>query len=287
MAIVTDLDHVGVGVRDLAAAARTYERLGFTLSPFARHAGAVEPGGPIVARATGNRCAMLGAGYLELIAIVDPKLPAGGMDARIAAREGVHIAAFGCADAKAADAHLRAANFASRGGVYLERMVDSPEGPMMAKFDRVPVAPHETPEGAVFYIKHLTREAIWQKQLLNHANGSLALDEAVFHVADADEAALRYGRFLGLAATGAGGVRRIALPRGTLTLADSRGLRGLLPFADVAPAPGIVGVTVRTRSLDEVRRTLEAARVPAVAEGKRLLVAPAHAHGCALTFAAD
>ena len=55
MAIATDLDHVGVGVRDLGAAALAYQRLGFTLSPFAQHSGAIEPGGPTVKKSTGNQ----------------------------------------------------------------------------------------------------------------------------------------------------------------------------------------------------------------------------------------
>lgn len=276
----TDLDHVGVGVRDLDAAARVYERLGFTLSPFARHAGAVEPGGPTVRRATGNRCAMLNAGYIELIAVVDPSLPAGGLDTRIAGREGIHIVAFGCDDPVATNAALKEAGFAARGTVYLERMVDTPKGPTLAKFDRVPVAPGDVPEGIVFHIKHLTREAIWQPQLLQHANGAVGLAEVLIHVADINEAARRFERQLGVSAGGKGGRRQFDLPRGRCVLVDSSDL----PRADAAPAPAAIGITVATTALDRAEAVLKQNGVAHARQGSRIQVGPHEACGVVLTF---
>ncbi len=276
----TDLDHVGVGVRDLDAAARAYERLGFTLSPFARHAGAVEPGGPTVQRATGNRCAMLAAGYIELIAVVDPTLPAGGLDTRIAQREGIHIVAFGCDDPVATNAALKEAGFAARGTVYLERMVDTPAGPRLAKFDRVPVAPSDVPEGIIFHIKHLTREVIWQPQLLKHANGAMALDEVMIHVTDLAEAARRFERQLGVRGAGVGGARVFSLPRGRCVLVDSTAL----PRPDAPKAPGVIGITVRTASLDAAERLLRTNGVVHARQGDRIAVGPREACGVFLTF---
>lgn len=277
----TDLDHVGVGVRDLDAASRAYERLGFTLSPFARHAGAVEPGGPTVQRATGNRCAMLDAGYIELIAVVDPSLPAGGLDTRIAEREGVHIVAFGCDDPAATNSALKEAGFAARGTVYLERMVDTPQGPRLAKFDRVPVAPADVPEGVIFHIKHLTRDVIWQPQLLKHANGALALDEVVIHVADLDEAARRFERQLGVRGAGNGGTRVFTLPRGRCVLVDSTSL----PRADAPKAPSVVGITVKSASLDGTERLLKANGVAHARRADRIAVEPKETCGVFLAFA--
>lgn len=277
----TDLDHVGVGVRDLDAAARAYERLGFTLSPFARHAGAVEPGGPTVQRATGNRCAMLSAGYIELIAIIDPKLPSGDMAARIADREGIHIVAFGCDDPAATNAALKEAGFGARGTVYLERMVDTPQGPRLAKFDRVPVAASDVPEGVIFHLKHLTRDAIWQPQLLKHANGAVALDEVVIHVTDLNEAARRFERQLGVRGAGNGGTRTFTLPRGRCVLVDSTAL----PQADAPKAPAVVGITVTTSSIGQAEEILKGKAVSHSRRGDRLFVDPKETCGVFLTFA--
>ncbi|MFO0996045.1 MAG: VOC family protein [Alphaproteobacteria bacterium] len=280
-----DLDHVGVGVRDLDAAARTYERLGFTLSPFARHAGAVEPGGPVVARATANRCAMLKGGYIELIAVVDPNLPSGGLDQRIAAREGIHIVAFGSEDPVAANAALIEAGFQARGSVYLERMVDTPEGPRLAKFDRVPVAPAEMPEAVIFHIKHLTRDVLWQLPLLKHANRAVGLDEVWIHADDLDRAAARFKRFLGVEPQREAGARVLALPRGRCVLLDASGFaeRGLTRTPP--PAPSVVGIVVGTASVEEAAGHLEASGTAFERRGGRLHVAPADACGVALAFA--
>ena len=103
------LDHVGIAVRDLELGADAYERLGFTLTPFGRHTGALHPGGASVPLGTGNRCAMLREGYLEIIAVVDPTLPARGIDTFVAGREGAYILALECDDASAESERLAAA----------------------------------------------------------------------------------------------------------------------------------------------------------------------------------
>ena len=56
-----DIDHLVLAVRDLDAARATYERLGFTLTPMARH-----PFG------TANSLVQMHGSYLELLAVADP-----------------------------------------------------------------------------------------------------------------------------------------------------------------------------------------------------------------------
>src|SRR5690349_20670454 len=63
---VDSLDHIGIAVPDLAAAAASYQRLGFQLTPLQQQSGPLEPGGPVVRWGSANRCAMLEQGYLEL-----------------------------------------------------------------------------------------------------------------------------------------------------------------------------------------------------------------------------
>ena len=55
------IDHVVVAVHDLDKARAAYERLGFTVTPTARH-----PFG------TANALVQLGDAYIELLAVVDP-----------------------------------------------------------------------------------------------------------------------------------------------------------------------------------------------------------------------
>ena len=56
------LDHVLIAVRDLSAAGRAFEGLGFNVTPEGRHPG----------RGTHNRLVVFGPEYLELIAVHDP-----------------------------------------------------------------------------------------------------------------------------------------------------------------------------------------------------------------------
>ena len=287
MAIATDLDHVGVGVRDLGAAALAYQRLGFTLSPFAQHSGAIEPGGPTVKKSTGNRCAMLNDGYIELISVVDKTLPGSGLERLLEIREGIHIIAIGCEDANSADAALKKAGFGAKGSVYLERMSGTADGPKLARFDRVPVGPNEMPEAAVFYIKHLTRDVIWQPHLMKHANGAIELAEVFVHVSDFAEGKARYGRFLDAtpAKTGAG-FATFDLPRGKLTVGDTAGLKSLLPAVNIMAAPAPVGIVVRTSSLDLARKTAIGSGATPIEHDGKVWVAPEHTHGCLLGYCA-
>tara|TARA_R110002073_G_scaffold68894_2_gene171037 strand:+ start:469 stop:1347 length:879 start_codon:yes stop_codon:yes gene_type:complete len=67
---MTDIDHVVLAARDLAALSAFYERLGFTLTPQAQH-----PFG------TGNRLAQLQGSFIELLSVTKPEeVPEPGPD---------------------------------------------------------------------------------------------------------------------------------------------------------------------------------------------------------------
>ena len=86
------IDHVGVVGPGLDAMAAMFERAGFVLTPTAAHEGG----------RTGNRCAMLDGGYIELVAT----LPGGAsatLDRFLARHAGAHILALGVDDEAAAE----------------------------------------------------------------------------------------------------------------------------------------------------------------------------------------
>src|SRR5262249_23329121 len=62
----------GVATRDLAASERTFRRLGFNLTLRSFHRGSRTPGAPIEEWGSGNHCAMLERGYIEVIGLTDP-----------------------------------------------------------------------------------------------------------------------------------------------------------------------------------------------------------------------
>ena len=272
MTTAFELDHVGVAARDLAPLAATYERLGFTLTPFARHRG----------KATGNRCIMLQQGYLELIALIDPAIP-DNLHAQLARYAGLHIIALGIHDSEATLARLRLAGLDIAGVAPLDRPVDDadPSGPQ-ARFERIPLP--DAPESTIQLIKHLTREAIWQPRFTTHANNAVSLEEVVLAVPDPAETAARFSRLAG--------VPVVPDPAGGFALPMERGRVRMLPpgaiaavFPGVVPpaVPAIAGMVVATADRCVALRPFLAG-ISHADTGAGVLVHPKGAGGAALLF---
>jgi hypothetical protein len=279
------LDHVGIAGRDLGALAAQYERIGFQLTPLARHSGRRTPDGPIVPFGTGNRCIMLREGYLELIAVVDPDAFSDTLTRFLARYAGIHILALGIDDEEANLARLRRAGIDLPGIAYLERPVDDadPEGPK-ARFARLPWP--EAPEGRLQLIRHLTPEAIWQPRFLEHPNRAEALEEVVLAVQSPAEAGARFSRLAGLplAPDPAGGMR-LDLPRGRVRLLPPEALGAVFPGIAIPSLPFVAGLLIRTgdRGL-ALRRLLAERGLAFTAQDGTLLVPPDAAGGAALLF---
>lgn len=279
------LDHVGIAGADLGKLSTAYEELGFALTPIARHSGRRTPDGPVVPFGTGNRCAMLREGYLELIAVVDPESFTNSLESSLARYAGLHILALGIDDEEANLARMRAGGVKIPGIAYLERPVDDadPGGPK-ARFARLLLP--DAPEGRIFLIRHLTPEAIWQERFLAHPNHAAGLQEVVVVTTAPAESAQRFSLLAGLPVTPdpAGGFA-LRLPRGRVRIVPPEALAGVLPGVTPPALPCIAGITIRTDDANEAIRRLVGERGIAhqeVAEG--ILVDPAAAGGAALLF---
>ena len=122
---VTGIDHTLVGVRDLEAARRTWDTLGFTLTPRGRHIG----------WGTGNYCVMLESGYIELLGVVDPSQFLNNLDGFLQKREGLMGLAFGTEDSAACAAALKSAGVVFEGPKGLKRKLEMPEGEGLPAFE--------------------------------------------------------------------------------------------------------------------------------------------------------
>jgi hypothetical protein len=279
------LDHVGVAGRDLAALAAQYERLGFSLTPIARHRGPHCPGGPVERMGSGNRCAMLGEGYLELISVLEPGLFSSGMDTLMDRYEGLHIIALTIEDEAENLARLQAAGFAIPGVAILERPVDDadPTG-LQARFARLPLP--DAPEGKLQLIRHFTREAIWQPRFMAHANHASALTSVVLAVAEPAETAARFSRLAGrpVVPDPLGGFR-LEMPRGSVRILPR--IEQLFPGAVPPVLPWIGGFSVRTDDANAAVGTLlEDRGIAYQTVPGGLLVGPTDAGGAFLLFEA-
>ncbi|HST76716.1 MAG TPA: VOC family protein [Acetobacteraceae bacterium] len=286
MSTAASLDHVGVAGRDLGAMAAAFERLGFQLTPLARHSGKRTPDGPVVPFGTGNRCIMLRQGYVELIAIVDPAAFSNTLDRFLARYAGIHIIALGIDDETANLDRLRRAGIDIPGVAYLERPVDDADraGPR-ARFARLPLP--DAPEGRLQLIRHLTPEAIWQERFLTHPNHAIGLAAVVIAVEHPAESAARFSRLAGrpVVPDPAGGFA-LPLPHGTVRLLPPDALGAVFPGAAIPSLPYIAGIVVRADDLDATARLLGERGVAHERRGEVVLVGADQAAGAAVRFVA-
>jgi catechol 2,3-dioxygenase-like lactoylglutathione lyase family enzyme len=281
---VDSLDHIGIAVPDLAAAAETYRRLGFQLTPVQQQAGPLEPGGPVVGWGSGNHCAMLEQGYLELIGIVDPALYDNQLGQFLARYHGIHILALGTADAEQQVERLREAGLAVAGVRPMQRPVATPAGMDEVRFKRVPLA--DAPEGRVQLIEHLTPSLMWQEHLLAHPNRVVALTETVLCVADVAATAERFRRLAGIDPLRQGRARIFAFAAGRLVLCDPASLGDFMRDAIPPTLPWFAGFSVATDDGNEAARQILLRNRIEFAEhgGGDLVVAAAVACGAACRF---
>src|SRR5207248_2595505 len=141
------LDHVAHFVPEMDAAAAALERCGFRLTPFTAQTNRVD-GQPVPA-GTGNRCAMLRQGYVEILTAV--ATPGGNTELarqlleRIAEHGGLHLAACSSADAAAEHRRLAEAGFATLPLVDMRRPVTTHTGSEDARFTIARIAHHSMP----------------------------------------------------------------------------------------------------------------------------------------------
>lgn len=284
MTTVDSLDHVGLMGHDLGALAALYERMGFMLTPLSQHSGALKPGEAPVKWGTGNRCAMLPHGYVELLAVVDPARFANRVPEFLARYPGLHVIAFGCRDAAAEESRLRASGVPVVGQLALERaaIVDGAE--RMLRFVLIRLAPDSMPEGRILLIEHKTRDLLWRPELTRHPNGAHALAEVVIAVADVDEAADRYARLLGVDSTTSGPARTLRLRRGCCTLVAADRLAAVLPGAVAPMSPFIAGLRIDVAELAATEAALERGGVRFSRADGSLIVAAADAAGATCVF---
>jgi len=252
------LDHVGHFVDGAEAAADALGRAGFTPTSASVQFNPDPAGGPPRLTGTGNVCAMLRGGYLEMLfKTADTPLGAEFDQAR-ARYKGLHLVAFAIADAAASHRRLEHAGFPMQPLVAMQRPVETAEGPGIAAFEVVRLAPGVMPEGRVQVLRHLTEHTVWQPRWLDHPNGARCLRSIVIVVADVAEATERFSRFTGRPSRRDGRAGVIALDRGTLEFVDSSMWNERWLGMAVPSLPFMAQCVIEVASLDRAKRCLEA-----------------------------
>ena len=265
----TGLDHVGVAVRDLDAAAAEWAALGFAVQPLALHMADGTPTGTptgthgqsvptgtsgqsvptgnhgqSVPTGTGNRNIMLRAGYIELLATIDPARPSATIARFLAHHQGIHVLTLAIDDECAALARLGRAGFAAA-IARSSRPADPklPEGPQAA-FVRIALAEADP---RLQLLRHVTPELVWQEGFLSHPNRACALREVIVAADPPAPFAARLARAAGLPVVPdpAGGLV-LKLPGGAVRVLPPDVAARLLPGAAIPTLPVILGVAVQT-----------------------------------------
>ena len=241
--IATGLDHAGIVVPDLGAAALEWQRLGFAPTALARHE-AAGPDGVIGPTGTGNRCIMLGQGYLELIAVVDPSRGSATLARFLARHTGIHILTLATPDAEAALHRLRRAGLDTE--LITSARAADPEAPTgaQARFKRLAIT---TAVPRLQLLQHLTPELVWQPRFLRHPNHAVAL-EAIIVASDAPaELAAMLSRVAGVAmvADPLGGYA-LVLGQGAVRVVPPDAARAMLPGVDIRCSPFAASLVLRT-----------------------------------------
>jgi len=268
--IATGLDHVGVAVPDLAAAAAEWVALGFTVQPLAPHMADGRPTG------TGNRNIMLREGYIELLATIDAARPSASIARFLAHYTGIHVLTLATDDEAAALARLARAGFATAiARSSRPASADAPDGPQAA-FARLPLAEADP---RLQLLRHLTPELVWQERFLAHPNGARALREVIVAADPPAGFAARLARAAGVPVVPdpLGGLA-LRLPGGQVRILPPEAAARLLPGTPIPALPAILGLVVQTDDLTAAGRLLgQAAPGPVIG----------HASGVTVVFTAE
>ena len=228
------IDHAGYIVADMDAAVAAWSAVGFALTPLARHAGADgQPTG------TGNRCAMLRSGYIELLGVIDPERPSRTIAAMLGRYEGVHVISLAIDDTAAAGRRLARGNLSTE-VVTSARATDGG----LARFERLPLT-MLVPR--VQLIRHLTPDLIWLESDLVHPNRAVALDEITIAAEPAAGLAAELARAAGrpLRPDRRDGYV-LELPVGRIRILTPAAARADFPGSELAAPPYVAGLSIRT-----------------------------------------
>jgi catechol 2,3-dioxygenase-like lactoylglutathione lyase family enzyme len=170
---IAGLDHTVIAVRDLNAAHETYSRMGFTLTKRGHHS-----------TGSSNHNIMLGGDYFELLRVPQPNPLQAYFYEFTRSGEGLAALALAANDSVKARAHLEAQGFEPSATLSFSRAVDEAGVKGTARFALTNLANKATPGAQVFLCQHFTRELVWARPLMKHANGALSI-AAVAFVTDA------------------------------------------------------------------------------------------------------
>lgn len=276
--IVTGIDHVLIGVRDLAIAAKNWEKLGFHLTPPGRHIG----------WGTGNYCIMFAKDYIELLGILDDQLFTNNLDKFISTREGLMSLAFAAKDEMRCAEDLQKAGLHPDEPKILKRELNVSTGTVLPEFGLVMLPGDETPSLSAFVCIHKTPHLLRQPEWLRHANRATGIISITVVVEDPVESAFGWLPVFGpnrISITNLMTV--IDTGHGLICFTKKTGLGQLYPMLAPLPEysePWIAALKISVADKARCRDHLHFANILTFQTGKGCIVPPEEANGVIIEF---
>ncbi|MEJ1993619.1 MAG: VOC family protein [Limibacillus sp.] len=282
------IDHLVLAVKDLTKARKTYEALGFTLTPDAQH-----PFG------TGNFLAQFPGTFLEVLAVTRPKLVKKAKEGHFSfaaynrdflkRREGFSMLVFESQDARRDRDEFAAEGLTTYAPFDFERKATLPDGKSVTVgFSLAFVTESRAPDCVFFTCQQHAPEYFWKPAYQVHPNGAERVDEVVMV---AEEPRELEQLFVGLQ-----GRERVAAYSDRLLVETARGrvlvqrpgafearFPGMTP-PDAPATPHFAGYVIGVEDLNKTAKLLKKNGVGAVKVGRMLQVPPQQAFGCMIAF---
>jgi len=283
-----DIDHLVLAVRDINAARATYDRLGFTLTPVARH-----PFG------TENSLVQMQGSYLELLAVADPAAIVEATETRFSfgafnrdylkSREGLSMLVLRSADATADRAAFDRDGLPVYEPFHFERVAKGPDGTERKVAFSLTFTSDARVHGAAgfFTCQHHYPENLWRAEYQTHRNGALHVASAVMVTRDPADVHIFFTFFTGqhdIMSTSLG--TSFALGNSSVDILSPVAYRAFFG-EDSGPDPRrLMAYRIAVRDIAVTRVVLAASDVPFTELSNALVVSSGFAHGAAVAFVA-
>lgn len=249
------IDHVGYGARDLRRVIDLFRMLGFApteekeLVVWDAETGAFHPLGQLSAHV------VFANGYIELSAPTG-QVAGNHLIPLVERRPGIHILAIAADDAERRRASALALHPSLPEVSHAAREIAYGKRRGKARFKWFPLPREAFPEGIVCFAEHLTRDLVFQSEVLSHPNKASGLSGVALVSENPERTAARYRPF----AQGEHGIPRVH-DRCHLSVAAHADLSGRGFGLNIPGGDAMIGLEVETASLTALTNALDRNRV--------------------------
>ncbi len=283
------LDHAAILVEEFDQSGRVMERLGFTLTPFRAHTSKLRADEPYAPLGTGNRCAMLRSGMIEVLGPTTAPTHDTPMSAQLrkqlARYPGLHLIAFSGWHAAAHHAALLQDGLDPAPIANLRRMHMTPDGEKQISASIVRLDPKAWPEGRVQIVfPTMSPDAMWHPSLVGHANRADRLSEMLVVVEDPADRASQFARFARSNFRQAGNRCVVDTDRGSVHLIAKEDVARYLPGMSVPTLPFIAAVALGSSDMQATKALFAERKISHVEHHGTVQIAREESLGASLVF---